>query len=131
MFEKASRRKLRFSTLRGDVSVEDLWDIPLVGRSGFSIDSIAKDVNKFIKNDSEESFVATTRKSKETSDAELKLEILKHVISVRLKEAEDAEKVVERKATKQKILSIIESKKDAALEGKSVDKLEEMLKSLD
>ncbi len=41
MFEEASKLKLRFETTRGLVAVEDLWDIPLIGNNGFSLDILA------------------------------------------------------------------------------------------
>lgn len=44
MFEKASRIKLRYSTNRGVLSVEDLWDLSLE-----QLDPIAINLNKSLK----------------------------------------------------------------------------------
>ena len=49
MFEKATRLKLRFETVRGYVTTEDLWDIPLSAVNGFCLDTIAKNLNKKLK----------------------------------------------------------------------------------
>ena len=80
-FEKASRLKLRFSTNKGELSVEDLWDLSLE-----SLDTIAKAVNKKLKDESEESFIG--KKSSNNAVLELKMDILKEVIEVKLKEKE-------------------------------------------
>ena len=84
MFEKAARLKLRFDTPRGNLTVEDLWDIPLTGQQ-ISLDNVAKAVNKGLKASEEESFVA--KPSSKDRVLSLKLDILKHVIRVRLAEA--------------------------------------------
>jgi hypothetical protein len=125
MFEKASRLKVRFATSRGGVTVEDLWDIPLTDSSGFSLDNIAKQLNRELKETEEESFVIKNTKNEV---AELKFEIVKHVIGVRLAEAAAAEKKAETRKRNEKILGIIEKKQDAELENADVDTLKEMLK---
>jgi len=123
MFEKASRIKLRFKANVGLVSVEDLWDLTLT-----SLDSIAKDLNKQIKAESEESFI--TVKSKSNAALELGFEIVKHIIKVKLEEAEVKKLAAEKKAQKQKIMGLIEEKKDQALSAKSLEELQAELDNL-
>lgn len=116
MFEKASRLKLRFNSKVGLINVEDLWDLTLP-----SLDSIAKDLNKQIKAEAEESFI--TVKSKANTTLELGFEIVKHVIKVKLEEADAKKLLAERKARKAQILEIISRKQDEALSNKSIEEL--------
>ena len=44
LFEIASRKKLRIPTTKGDLTVEQLWDLPLKS-TGLSLDKIAIDLN--------------------------------------------------------------------------------------
>ncbi len=53
IFENASKTKVRFETSKGEVSVEELWDLSLT-----SLDSIAKVISKELKEASEESFIS-------------------------------------------------------------------------
>ena len=127
MFEKASKLKLRFSTPVGSITVEDLWDVQLTGNP-FSLDSIARNVNKQLKLSEEESFVE--KKTKINNTLELKLDIVKHIIAVKLANAEKAEKSAETKAKKQRVLAILSEKQDDALKGKTEAELEALLDSL-
>jgi hypothetical protein len=61
IFEYASRNKIRFASPRGELSVEQLWDIPLRSKDDFNLNTIAQTANKAVKNATEESFVETTR----------------------------------------------------------------------
>lgn len=126
-FEKASRLKLRFETVKGLAGVEDLWDMPLRG-NGASLNSLAKSLNRKIKDEGEEDFVSPTTKANETLD--LQFTIVKHVIEVRLAEAAALAQVRERAEKKQKLLEIISRKQDAALEQTPVEDLEKMLAEL-
>ena len=130
-FEQASRLKLRFETPKGLISVEDLWDLPLTSRtrlSDISLDNLAKSLNKATKESAEESFVV--KKSRTNTLLELKFEIVKHVIKVRLEDAERKENALAVKAQKEKILDIIADKEDDSLKGKSVASLKKMIKDL-
>ena len=52
-------------------------------------------------------------------------------MSVKLEEKENAEKASAEKAQKQKIMSIIATKQDEALQNSSIDELKKMLDELD
>jgi hypothetical protein len=127
-FEKASRLKLRFTTDKGGVSVEDLWDIPLTSQIGLSLDNIAKSLNKQVKENQEESFVI--KKSSANDRLELMFEIVKHVIKKKLEDIEKAENKAANSAKKQKILEILEEKEDSSLKKKSKTELKKMLDEL-
>lgn len=124
MFEKASRMKLRYQTNRGVISVEDLWDLSLE-----SLDTIAISLNKKLKESQTESFIKT--KTKDTTELELKFNIVKHIIDVKLSEAEARKNAAEKRAKKQKLMDLIAKKQDAELEGKSVDELMKELAALE
>jgi hypothetical protein len=131
MFEKASRLKLRFDSVQGKISVEDLWDLPLTTKSAnrASLDDVAKAASRALKTSGEEeSFVLKTTPANNLD--KLRLDIVKQVISVRLAEAEESEKAAVNKAKKAQILAIIDQKKDAALSNLSVEDLTKLLAEL-
>ena len=130
MFEKATRQQLRFNSKKGLLSVEDLWTLPL--KSNFNnqvdLDEVAKAVHQELKTSEEISFVTPVSASNTT--AQLKMDIVKHIIAVKLAEKEAAEKAREVKEKKQKIMSIIAQKQDESLMNASVEDLQRMLDTL-
>ena len=122
MFEYATRNKVRFP-FKGLISAEDLWDLSLT-----NLDSIYKTLNKQVKQSEEESLLNT----KTTVDKELDVQIaiVKHIVAVKLTEQEAREKASAKKAQKQKIMAIIASKQDEALQNSSVEDLQKMLDEL-
>lgn len=123
IFEYATRNKVRFS-FRGLISVEDLWDLSLT-----NLDSIYKELNKQSKQSEEESLLNI--KTQEDELLNVQIEIVKHIVSVKLVEKEAREKATAKKAQKQKIMSIIAAKQDEALQNSSIDDLQKMLDELD
>ena len=122
IFEYASRNKVRFP-FKGMISVEDLWDLSLT-----NLDSIYKTLNKQVKQSEEESLLST--KASVDTELEVQIAIVKHIVSVKLAEKEAAEKTSAKKAQKQKIMSIIATKQDEALQNSSIDDLKKMLDEL-
>ena len=127
MFEKAARLKLRFDSSKGPLSVEDLWDLPLSG-NGLNLDKIAMVLSRQLKEESTESFVLKTNRS--TDVLQLKFDIAKRIIDVRLAWYELAKVKAETRAKKDRILSIIERKQDEQLEGQPLEDLLKMVESL-
>ena len=123
IFEYAVRNKVRFP-FKGLISVEDLWDLSVT-----NLDSIYKTLNKEIKQSEEESLLTT--KTNVDTELEVQIAIVKHIVSVKLAEQEAREKAAAKKAQKQKIMSIIATKEDEALQNTSVEDLKKMLDELD
>lgn len=123
MFEIATRRKYRFQ-LSGTLTVEDLWDL-----SPESLDKIFKTLNSQLKKSEEESLLAS--RTKEDEDLLRKIEIVKHIVSVKLSEKEAAKAAKERREQKQKIMAILDEKKDQALHNMTAEQLEAMLKGME
>ena len=122
IFEYAVRNKVRFP-FKGMISVEDLWDLSLT-----NLDSIYKTLNKQVKQSEEESLLTT--KTNVDTELEVQIAIVKYIVSVKLEEQEAREKAAAEKAQKQKIMSIIATKEDEALQNSSVDDLRKMLEEL-
>lgn len=127
IFEKASRAKLRFSTPRGVLSVEDVWELPLKG-GNTNLDDIAKALHRETKDDSEMSFVDDPPEPNE--ELLLKFSVVKHVIGVRLEEQKAAANAEANRQRKQQILAIIADKETESLKRKGIDKLRALVEDL-
>ncbi|WP_099467827.1 hypothetical protein [Konateibacter massiliensis] len=122
MFILATRNKMRFP-YKGMVSVEDLWDM-----SVSALDSVFKNLNSQKKQAEEESLLNT--KSNADEELELQIEIVKYIVSVKLSEKETREKANIMREQKQKIMQIMATKQDEALQNASFDDLQKMLDEL-
>jgi orotate phosphoribosyltransferase-like protein len=118
LFEGAVRAKYRFP-FRGVITTEDLWDLSLQ-----DLDRIFKTLNAAAKQTQEESLLKV--KDEHSEILERKIEIIKHIVSVKQAEAEAVKDAANRKAQKQRILEIIAKKEDDALENMPLNKLKEM-----
>ena len=128
-FEQATRRKFRFNTSKGPITVEDLCDLPLTATNNRpNLDDLAKDLNEQLKSSARVSFVRKTPDVDES--AQLAFDIVLHIIKTKLDEQEAARKAADAREQKQKIMALIEQKKDAALSASSLEELQEMLKNL-
>lgn len=130
IFEFAARQKLRFTSSRGALSVENLWDVPLRSTDGFDLNAIAKTANKALKDASEESFVETKRTPAHAC-LELTLEIVKHVIETKLGDEVTAEKRAKNRALKQELMAILADKQAGKLAELPERELQKRIAALD
>lgn len=130
IFEYATRNRLRFPSSRGELTVEQLWDVPLRSRDGFDLNAVAKAANKAWKDISEESFVETA-KTPEHTRRETALEVVKYIIDAKLAEEAAAKKRAENKAEKEKLLAILVEKQDGKLSELSEKELKRRIAALD
>jgi len=133
LFIKATRVKLTFSTARGNISILDIWDIPLNSNNGFDLENIAQDLYR--KTKEEENTISFTRqkkrKTKEESLNSLRFDIVKYIIDIKLEEKEKEQRRIERNKERERLLALIAEKQEDKLKSKSLKKLEEELAKLD
>lgn len=129
IFEYATRSKLRFASARGELTVEQLWDIPLRSRDEFNLDAIAKAVHRTLEEVSM-SFVETV-KTPEHLRRETAMEVVKHVIATKLAEEEAAKTRAARKQEKEKLLAILAEKQNGKLTELSERELQKRIAALE
>jgi len=124
IFENAARKKVRFEVGKGLVTVEDLWDMSLT-----ALDIVAKAVNKKLKETEEESFIptATNRNNSVSAELQLKLDLLKHVITVKDEEQKSKLARSKRQADLAQLRELAAAKANEALVSQS---LEDILKKI-
>jgi hypothetical protein len=123
LFEMATRKKFRFP-FKGQISVEDLWDLSVQ-----NLDTVFKTLNAEVKQVKEESLLAT--KSTEDTILDAKIEIVKHIVKVKLEEAEKRTEAAAKREQKRRLQELIATKQDEALQGKSIEELQAMMNALD
>ncbi len=129
IFEQASRLTLRFSTAKGQLSVEDLWDLPLTSNVGKpNLDDIAGELDAELKSTARTSFVRPETAKNDLN--QLMFDVVIHIINTKIREREAAQDAAAIRDKKQKILAIIEQKKDESLSAASLEDLQVMLASL-
>ena len=122
VFELAVSNKFRYP-YKGIISTEDLYDLSVK-----ELDSIFMVLNSQLKQTKEESLLGV--KSKEDKELEVKIEIIKYIVKIKLDEQERKLKEKEVKIQKQKILTVLAKKEDESLENKTPEELKQMLETL-
>jgi hypothetical protein len=129
IFELAARQKLRFDTpVHSNLSVEQLWDLPLQTTRGSQsdLDGAGKVLLKALREQTEESLVTPSNNAART-ELELKLAIVKHIIDV--KQGENAAKAAKQAAAgeAQQLESLLQTKKAAELQNLPTEEIEARL----
>lgn len=123
-FETATRRKLRFQTTRGNLTVEDLWDVPLT-----VLDEAYKGLSRQIREAEDDSLLA--KRDSGVEEAAIKRDLVKHVVEVRQAEATEKRNREARRAQAARVRELIAQKQDEALSGKSTEELAALLAELE
>ena len=123
LFEIATRDNYQFP-FRGMINVIDLWTLSVQ-----NLDNVFKTLNAETKKSEEESLLSA--KTKENEELSNKIEIVKHIVGVKLAEQAAREDAKKKKEMKQRLLEIKAKREDAALENMSDADLDKMLAELD
>lgn len=108
MFVIAAKKKVRFKSEKGQVALEDLWDLSLN-----ELDAMARALNKEVQEAGEVSFIE--EKPKAASLVELRFELVKFVIADRLDTRDKARIAAANKERIARIESILAERQDDKL----------------
>ena len=112
-FEQDSRQKLRYQSGKGEVRSDDLWDMPLEHETKPCLENIAVALDKEISANGTKSFVR--KRTKKNATLQLKLDIVTHIIDVRLEEAKQKENRAANKTEADRLDKLIEDKETNGL----------------
>lgn len=133
LLQIAAIKKYRFPSVIGDLTIEDLYQLPLVQPTGLryvkaNLDDVARAINTQLKAMGEESFVA--QKNPTTDDLVNKLEIVKLVIAYRQDQMAKATEQARRRQQRETIKQALAEAEARDINSKSVDELKQMLADL-
>jgi len=128
IFAKVTKAKVRFPTIKGSITVEDLWDLSLE-----SLDLIAKAL--YTKTKAAEGAVSfitgTVGKDKKLEIDEDSLEVVKYIIATKIAERDAKAKAAKRRKELEFLKEIQGSKNLEAMKSMSQDELAKKIADLE
>lgn len=124
MYKKALRTKLRFSTTKGKLTTEDLFDLSLT-----DLNNLAIALDKKLSETPRKSFISDI--TPDTQEDELRFNIVKDIITLKLVERNAAQNAKAKAAEKAQLLEILHRKQSEALESLSVAEIEAKIAELE
>lgn len=125
IFEQAVRQKLRFQTVRGLLTVEQLWDLPL-DKGEVNLYQIATELVADTQSKPEKELTFFKKATTKNYEAQLKFDIVKHIVTVKVAEIEDKESEAVRKTELDEIDRLIAAKEAESKANLSLDELRKM-----
>lgn len=130
LYKAAARLRLRFPSNRGNLTVEDLFSLPLKSRDGCDLDTIGQQVRSELKSITEESLVEVAKPDPRKDALTVAFEIVKDIIATKQDEGKAEKAKAEKAELKRKILDAMARKKDEALSSASQEELQKQLDAL-
>lgn len=123
LFEMATRNKMRFPSTKGELSVEDLWDL-----SDKDLDVVYKKLKDQETKSSEESLLDDANVDPKLTAA---IGIVRYIFTTKRNEKIAEKERVNKKLTQQKYINALSKKQDEAIEKMSEAELRAMIDSLE
>jgi hypothetical protein len=120
MYKEITRKKVRFNTNKGMLTVEQLWDLSLD-----NLDALAVNLQESYEKSKGKSFLSP--KSEEDKETKLQFDVVLDILKTKVEEAEIAKAARETKKQREKILGIIKEKEEEQLRNLSKEELEKLL----
>lgn len=122
IFELATRQKLRFQTVRGQLSVEQLWDLPL-DKGEVNLYQLATELLVDTQNKPEQALSFFKKTTSKNELAQLKFDIVKHIVTTKVAEIEEKSNEAALKTEIDELDRLIAAKEAESKAGLSLDEL--------
>ena len=129
LFEIASRKQFRFNSAKGELTVEDLWHLPLMSETNRAcLDDVARRLDSELNASTHKSFVEPTKDT--TGDVRQKFDLVMAIIAARQTENRDSQDAHAKAQQKRFLLSVLAQKQEDELRGKSMAEIEAAIAAL-
>ena len=125
IFEQASKDKLRFQTVKGNLTVEQLWDLPL-DKGEVNLYQLATELLVDTQNKPEQALSFFKKTTSKNELAQLKFDIVKHIVITKVAEIEDKTNEAVKQSEIAELDKLIAAKEAEAKAGLSLDELKAM-----
>ena len=123
LFEMATRSKMRFPSTKGELSVEDLWDL-----SDKDLDIVYKNLKDQEVKSSEESLLDDANIDPKLTAA---IGIVKYIFTTKRNEKLEAKELIDKKRNQQLYIDALSRRKLKDIDNMSVEELEAKIAELD
>jgi hypothetical protein len=120
---KAARKKWRFTTTKGHLSFEDLWDLSLE-----ALDKIAVALDEKIQKGGRKSFI--TKRTESMTEEQGMFDLVSYVIETKMAEDDAAKDRAAKRGQREFLEELKKKKQIASLEGLSLDEIDKQIAAL-
>lgn len=121
---KAARKKWRFTTTKGHLSFEDLWDLNLE-----ALDKIAVALDEKIQKGGRKSFIS--KRTESMTEEQGMFDLVTYVIETKMAEADTAKERASKASQKAFMQELLQRKKIASLENLTAEEIEKQIAALE
>ena len=123
LHKKASKEKVRFTTKKGLLSSEQLWDLSIK-----DLDEVVVGLEESYKTSGAKTFIPNVKETSKDRTEKLKFEVALDILQTKVKDQEVAAKAQETRRHNNRINELIAQKKEGEMNDLSVEELEKLLR---
>lgn len=121
IYKEVTRGRVRFQTSKGELSVEQLWDLSVA-----DLDKLAVSLQEEYKESGKKSFIY--KKTPKDKISKLKFDVVLDVLETKMEELESARNKKQIQDHNSKIANLIAEKQEEELKSLSVSELKRLIK---
>ena len=125
IFEQASRKALRFQTIKGELTVEQLWQLNL-DKGEVNLYQLATELVADVNSKPQKELSFFKKKTNKNELAELKFAIIEHIVITKVSEIEENESAAVRKSEIDEIDRLISQKEAESKASMSLEDLKKL-----